>query len=216
MAKIEPFETHTDRYDAWFEDHKWVYESELEAIRYFINQQDKSLEVGVGTGRFAIPLGVHTGIDPSPRMAGIAVERGINAIVGTGEDMPFNDNVFDCVLIVTTICFFDNALQALKESHRVLKDTGSIVIGFVDRESPIGRKYSNKKDKSVFYREAHFYSVSEVTDLLEKALFGDFQIVQTVFGKLDEISSRQAFQEGYGKGSFVVIRGFRKIAPIRL
>jgi len=36
------------------------------------------LDVGVGTGRFAVPLGVREGIEPSGAMARLAVERGVN------------------------------------------------------------------------------------------------------------------------------------------
>ena len=31
--KIEPFEKYTDQYEDWFETHKFVYESELLAIK---------------------------------------------------------------------------------------------------------------------------------------------------------------------------------------
>jgi len=40
---------------------------------------------------------------------------------------------------------------------------------------------------------------------LKNTKFGNFEIVQTVFGQLSEIKEVQSFREGYGTGSFVVI-----------
>lgn len=39
------------------------------------------LEVGIGTGRFAIPLGITTGIEPSAAMAAIAAKSGISSFL---------------------------------------------------------------------------------------------------------------------------------------
>lgn len=69
MECIEPFEKYTDRYDSWFDRHKAVYESELMALSELLVHTGTGMEVGVGTGRFAVPLGIKTGIDPSIRDA---------------------------------------------------------------------------------------------------------------------------------------------------
>ena len=36
MPRIEPFEAHAERYDAWFERHQASYVSELLALRPFV------------------------------------------------------------------------------------------------------------------------------------------------------------------------------------
>ena len=51
------------------------------------------MEIGVGSGRFAQPLGVKIGIDPSRNMLKFAKERGIQVIRGGGENLPFKDNL---------------------------------------------------------------------------------------------------------------------------
>jgi len=52
--------------------------------------------------------------------------------------------------MVTTVCFVDDVLKAFKECFRVLKNSGTILIGFVDRESTIGKIYqANKRKKSI-------------------------------------------------------------------
>ena len=58
MPRIAPFEAHQERYDSWFERHAAAYYSELLAVRALLPWEGRGLEVGVGTGRFAAPLGV--------------------------------------------------------------------------------------------------------------------------------------------------------------
>jgi len=201
--KIKPFEEHYDRYERWFEEHRYAYLSELEAVIRLI-PEGNGMEVGVGSGRFAGPLGIKIGVEPSSRMAEIARRRGIEVINGVAEDLPFEDDVFDFVLMVTTICFLDDVEEALREAHRVLKRGGSIIIGFIDRESPIGEEYLKHKEENVFYREATFYSVPEILSFLKD--FRDMSALQTIFRPLDSIDSLEPVLEGYGEGSFVVIR----------
>jgi phosphoglycolate phosphatase-like HAD superfamily hydrolase len=57
MAKSAPFETHSEPYDEWYERYQAAYLSELLAVRALLPWKGQGLEVGVGTGRFAAPLG---------------------------------------------------------------------------------------------------------------------------------------------------------------
>jgi len=54
-----------------------TYLSELKALKKVILEKKKGLEIGVGTGRFASPLGIEYGIDPSEKMLEIAKKRGV-------------------------------------------------------------------------------------------------------------------------------------------
>ncbi len=80
-----------------------------------------------------------------------------------------------------------------------------IVVVFIDKNSPIGRLYQKKKKERLFYRYAHFYSVKKVTNKLKKAGFTGFSYRQTLNNLNNE--TVQTFEEGYGKGGFVVIKG---------
>ncbi|HHY80787.1 MAG TPA: class I SAM-dependent methyltransferase, partial [Thermoanaerobacter sp.] len=159
----------------------------------------------IGTGKFAVPLGIKSGVEPSYQMRKIALERGLNVVDGVAENLPFEDNSFDLVLMVTTVCFVDDVLKSFKECFRVLKNSGTILIGFVDRESTIGKIYQANKEKSLFYKEATFYSTSEIVELLYEAGFKNFNFSQTIFKKLDEIKEKEPVRYGFGKGSFIVI-----------
>ena len=77
MARIAPFEGHTRRYERWFAQHEAAHLSELRVLRELLPDPGLALEIGVGTGRFAEPLGIGVGIDPSLRMLEQARRRGI-------------------------------------------------------------------------------------------------------------------------------------------
>lgn len=206
MPKVEPFEKHASQYEEWFERNKFAYESELQAIKEQLPESKNGIEIGVGSGRFAAPLGIRLGLDPSKEMGELAQKRGIQVIDGVAEAIPFGDSQFDFVLMVTTLCFLDDVESALKEIHRVLKPGGSIIIGFINANSPIGKLYQQKKNDNVFYREATFYSVEEVVAYLKKAGFKDFDFKQTLFRTLTDIRDIEPVKEGRGEGSFVVVK----------
>jgi ubiquinone/menaquinone biosynthesis C-methylase UbiE len=100
MAKIKPFEENALRYDNWFERNKFVYWSEFQAIRSQLPDEcTEGIEVGVGTGRFAAPLCIKYGVEPSNKMRGIAKQRGIMVVDGIAEHLPFEDSRFDFLLM---------------------------------------------------------------------------------------------------------------------
>jgi len=210
MPRVEPFEKHTDQYEKWFEKNRFAYESELRAVKTLLPKNGTGIEIGVGTGRFAAPLGIKLGVEPSQEMGNIARQKGIEVLDGIAEELPFDDAQFDFALMVTTICFLDDIEESFKEAFRVLKTDGTFIIGFVDRKSPVGMMYEKHKDENVFYKDATFFSVDEVISFLKKAGFKDFTFSQTIFSHLNEINNIEPVKEGYGEGSFVVIRGVKK------
>lgn len=207
MPKIEPFEAHHERYESWFDRHREAYVSELLAVRPFIPLEGKGLEVGIGSGRFAVPLGMQYGIDPSPAMLNYARSRGIEVAVGKAEQLPFKACVFDYALVVTTICFVDSASDMLAEIHRVLAPEGKVIIGLIDRESELGAFYQEHKAESVFYRDAEFFSAAEVERLLQNNGFIVEARAQTLFRPLPKTTEIEPALPGRGKGAFVVITG---------
>ncbi len=202
----EPFIRHHRRYDDWFERHRATYLSELLAVRALLPWKGRGLEIGVGTGRFASPLGVEFGIDPAAEMLDYARARGMRVARAVAEALPFADALFDYALIVTTICFIDDSRAALQEVARVLRPGGELVIGFIDRESALGRDYLASQAKSVFYREAKFFSAAEVEILLKEVGFGGLVWAQTLYTPLLQIKDIAPVSEGTGHGAFVVVR----------
>ena len=208
MPKIEPFEQYAQAYDQWFERNPDAYKAELELIRGLLPGQPEAegLEVGVGSGKFAGPLGIGTGVEPSKQMAARAEKLGIRVALGVAEDLPFPAARFEYVLLVTTICFVDDIEQTFAQAFRVLKPEGCIIVGFVDRESELGRHYAANREKSKFYSQATFYSAPEVITRLQDAGFDIALIKQTL------IPGEEAgtLRDGYGQGAFVGIKGVKQ------
>jgi len=208
MPKTEPFDKYHDRYDEWFERNRDIYQAEIETIRQMIPPPPaEGMEIGIGSGKFAVPLGITIGVEPSENMAHKAEEQGIRVLREAAEKLPFSDSRFDYVLMVTTICFVDSILKSFQEAFRVIKPNGCLIVGFVDRKSALGKEYSDKRNTNVFYREATFFSSQEVGKVLTDAGFENVTYKQTLIPG----ESLEMIQNGYGKGAFVAAKGIKNI-----
>ncbi len=193
-----------ERYDSWFDRHRAVFQSEIKALAKVIPQSGEGLEIGVGSGRFAQSLGIKTGIDPSESLLLMARARGIHADKATAESLPFPDEQFDFVLISTVLCFLEEPIKALCEAKRVLKVDGILIIAELDKNTKLVQGYADEKDNP-FYKEAHFYSVDEILNLLHSSGFIEREIYQTIFSPLEEIKTIELAKPGHGEGSYVII-----------
>lgn len=90
------------------------------------------LEVGCGWGEFAARVQEELGaavvaIDLSPRMVELARERGVDARVGDVQDLPFEDESFDCAIANWMLYHAPDIDGALTELARVLRPGGRLV-----------------------------------------------------------------------------------------
>ncbi len=200
-----PFDILTDKYDAWYDSEEGspLYESELKCLRAMVESSPPPiLEIGVGTGRFAMHFPRATGIDPSMNSLRMAEKRGVKTVHGYGESLPFDDETFGCVLIIVTLCFVEKPLEVLREAKRVLKKDGSIIIGLVPQDSPWGIFYEEKKKAGhPFYSEATFYTFNDVKRMLEGAGLFMARIRSTLSQRPDEPARVEEPVEGYLKGA---------------
>ncbi|AEB67506.1 MULTISPECIES: class I SAM-dependent methyltransferase [Methanothrix] len=214
MDSIEVFEENAAEYDEWYDENPAAYISEIQALRSLIPSSGTGLEVGAGTGRFAAPLGIKIGVEPAQAMAKRARARGIEVIYALAEALPFRDESFDFVLMVTTVCFLDDPLLACQEAKRTLVPGGSLIIGMIDRDSPAGRDYDRKKTTSKFYKFARFRSADEVMSWLKDLDFYDILTRQTIFknSKTGAVDA-EPFTEGHGRGAFLALSARKRDRP---
>ncbi|MEA3492987.1 MAG: class I SAM-dependent methyltransferase [Candidatus Margulisiibacteriota bacterium] len=165
-----------NKYEAWYKTPKGRFVDTLEkkviADLCRIRGGDKVLEIGCGTGHFSTyfkELGAEVvGLDTSPEMLQVAKDlRGelkIDLSRGDAYHLPFADNSFDLVAMITTLEFIPSPKKALDEAFRVSK--GKVFLGILNRNSLLAwkRKRSGKK----VWQEAHFYSLKEVREILGK------------------------------------------------
>jgi len=95
------------------------------------------LDIGCGTGRFTLNILDKTGamlcaLEPAIDMLKQAVgkdrSKRILWIRGDGQQLPFRDNIFDCIYMTAVIHHIENKEAALREIHRILKNGGNCVI----------------------------------------------------------------------------------------
>ena len=159
----------------------------------------------MGTGRFATALGIRIGVDPSRAMLTYAKERGIMSVQAVGEWLPFSQGSFDLCLLTTTVCFLSDVERTFLELYRILRRGGRVVIGMIDAESWLGKRYSKRKQESPFYAEAVFRTPREITERLKEAGFISPSYYQTLFENSELHRGFECIEAGFGDGGFVVI-----------
>lgn len=130
-------------YEAWYHTPRghWIGAREAALLRDLLRPEagDSLLDVGCGTGYFSrhfARLGLSvTGIDPDPAALAFARTQGdgIHYLQGSALELPFPDQAFDCTMAVTSLCFVEDPLQALREMWRVTRH--SLALGLLNRHS---------------------------------------------------------------------------------
>jgi ubiquinone/menaquinone biosynthesis C-methylase UbiE len=172
------FEDHAGDYDQWFEKHGDIYTAQVRMFHNALPDYGRGLEIGIGSGRFALPLGIRFGIDPSGKLAHMAKNRGIEVVVGEGEHLPYRSGSFDHVLMMTVICFLDDSKTVFIEVNRVLKPKGMLIVGFIEKDGEIQREFLHESTKGRFLRYAKFMSASEVAGIFSDADFAGVSVIE--------------------------------------
>lgn len=201
-----PFDNICAEYDQWFDENKNIFHSELEAVRYFLPKQGKGIEIGVGTGRYAMELGIGYGIEPSENMAEYSKQRGIEVKIAKAEKLPYDDESFDYAIMVTVDPFVDDIVKAYHEIFRVIKTGGKLVVGTLHNDGAIAQKYMGMTENEV-YKNAHFHTISETIEQLEISGFSVFNTCQTLFDM--QPGEIEIPIPGHDKGSFVAIEAIK-------
>jgi len=114
MSKTKPFDKYSDEYERWYVDNHYVFQSELNAIKMAVPAMGKGVEIGVGTGVIAEPLGIKEGAEPSKAMGEKAKKRNIKVIDAVAKKLPYPDKSKDFALMIITICFVDDIFRSFK------------------------------------------------------------------------------------------------------
>lgn len=201
--RVRVFAQSADRYDAWYEENQAAYEAELSAVAELLDDGGRGLEVGVGTGRFAARLGIDCGLEPVRSMALQSRARGVHVVRGVGERLPFAAGSFELVLMVATISFLHRPRQAMAEARRVLVEEGRIVVGLLDRASPLSAGAIS--EGSSMARAARPLTAVEVHEMMAETGFELEAVRQTLFDPIEEIEVEASIREGAGEGLFAVL-----------
>ncbi len=109
-----------------------------------VEATDVVLEIGFGNGRTVFEIaelatsGLVAGVDPSEVMVRLAtrlnrrhIRKGKVALhLGEAKNIPYGDGKFNKVIAVSTIYFWKNPIDELREIRRVITDNGLFVMEF--------------------------------------------------------------------------------------
>lgn len=138
---------------------------------------DSILDIGCGTGEVLSFLSGQkglqlSGVDPSPYMLDVARQKLGNRVDLTrapAEDLPFEDNAFNHVTMVTSLEFTDDPEKALAEAARVAKDR--LFIGIVNRYAFGGlHKGASAVLEKSLCDKACYYTVGEIRTMIRSVL----------------------------------------------
>jgi len=168
-------------YEKWYNTPEGKYADKLEKDLFLKLVKPKRgqsiLDIGCGTGHFSFwfhSLGLNAiGIDISPDMLRVARDMAkirktmdIKFIKEDAYNLPFLDDSFDLVVLITTLEFLSQPEKALSEAFRVCR--GKIFLGVLSKWSLLSFK---RKLKTLFresvYRKARFYSLRELKKLID-------------------------------------------------
>jgi ubiquinone/menaquinone biosynthesis C-methylase UbiE len=157
-----------------------AYQKALQALAPSDNE--RFLEIGFGTGRFAEMLLSNTsdtfvaGVDPTETMVQTAIDRMIkrgfkhrvDLRQGTDESLPWADRQFDAIIAIHCFQFWRDPDRSLLEIDRVLRPQGRLVIVFRDHSTnapdwlpnPISRSGREVKN-AISILEKHGYKTTE-------------------------------------------------------
>jgi ubiquinone/menaquinone biosynthesis C-methylase UbiE len=162
-------------YETWYEtDGRTADIAERRLIRWLLSgvpQAQSLLEVGVGTGHFARWLASEgyrvTGVDLSAPMIAEAARRGSVLLArADAEALPFPDNAFDGVLLITALEFLPHPERALQEAARVARH--GIVLGVLNCWHPLA--WQRQRSGLPVWQIARFYTPAELERLVRRVL----------------------------------------------
>ena len=102
-----------------------------------LESSHRVLDVACGTGVLTREVASRlenseqvTGIDPNPGMLSVSMEHNteINWELGSAEQLPFRDGLFDAVLCQFGLMFFSDRIKSIQEMVRVLAPSGRLVL----------------------------------------------------------------------------------------
>jgi ubiquinone/menaquinone biosynthesis C-methylase UbiE len=147
------------------------------------------LDVGCGGGTRMVPFverGVDvTGIDPSPYMLDLGkakLRHKMEFFKGFGEELPFEDNAFHYVTIITSLEYAEDPKKVIQEAARVAKN--KIFIGITNRYAFNCAKLRVKGLISdTVHNRARFYSIWQLTHMV-KTILGNVPVTYKTTSRL--------------------------------
>jgi ubiquinone/menaquinone biosynthesis C-methylase UbiE len=193
----------------------------LESLKDFRNKL--LLEVGVGSGRNALPLLAEikprfVGLDLSREMLKLAKaktassKKDFDFILGDAERLPFVDKIFDAVVCMSTMHYFASQEKVLSEFSRMLKGKSVLVYGDLTLYELDKQGVFEALERMLSKVHAGYHKPSEIKEMLEANGFRVSRMKTLAYRK-----SYKALMEDKGEYfdvEFEILQEFTHKAPL--
>lgn len=174
------FDKEAVNYDVWYKTKFGSFidkvETDLCLNLFKVDKNIRVLDIGCGTGNFSIKLAKMgckvTAIDISDEMLKIAKEKAKNEGLDIEfhnmdlYNLEFEDGYFDAVFSMAAFEFVKESQKAINEIFRVVKESGKILIGTINKDSKWGELYlSEEFQKNTVFKYADFKTIEDLKRL---------------------------------------------------
>lgn len=203
-----------DAVDIWFDKNSYLFQSKFLAIRSMIPSFATAVEISIGRGRFAPFFNIGYGAELDISGSTVEMVRCNDVEINTDKSarLPFKNDTFDLVLMITTDCFLNNPLEFFKHIYRILKEGKHFIIGFLDGASTMGEAHQKSINEDERYAGIKLHTAFEIAALLETSGFEIIESRQTIFS-LENVFQKS--EENTGDGLFAIIKA-KKTSSIYL
>ncbi|MCD6393282.1 MAG: class I SAM-dependent methyltransferase [Planctomycetes bacterium] len=182
-----------------------VFKAELDYILHHLKGAKDVLSVGCGPAIIETGLAEHgfsvTGFDISKEALDHAPD-GIRTVVGSAAKMNFSDRSFDAVIYVASLQFIEGYKQAIKETARVLRSAGKLLVMLLNPQSEFFKEKT--KNPSSYVNKIKHVDLKKI----QKSILGYFSIETEYFLG---IKKTEIFQSRDSKlASLYIIKGIKK------
>lgn len=224
------FDIYANEYDKWFMLNSNVFETELRLVASCLKDSHEILSIGCGSCLFEKALRdnygilIKHGIEPSESMAKIAMKRGFDVEINTGEAADYGCEAYDTVLFNGCPCYMNDLKLALSKARNSIVKGGRIVIIDVPKESSYGTLYNLAMTLGSwqhpiiadvapqmpypieFVKQANWRTTIEKINMLKELGFSQLLFRQTLIASpcFSHLCVENPI-DGYDKGSYVAI-----------
>lgn len=170
MKRVECGGSLTETRREFFSGDSWYFRARKRVLSDFVKKHlpvgSRALDVGCGDGWLAeaSPGYEWHGVEPEPVLREKALTKGMLAVPGEAEKLPFPDGHFDAVCLFDVLEHLPDESAALKETRRVLKSGGLLFVSV-----PLHPELWSEHDERC--EHCRRYRKGEVKGLLEKSGF---------------------------------------------
>ena len=148
----------------------WAYRHYYLYPRINRHLPGRVLDVGCGIGDFIRCHGNAVGLDVNPHTVRYCREQGLESHLIENEHYPFEDGVFDSVVLDNVLEHLPEPYSVLGEIRRVLRPAGHLVVGVPGRKG-----YAADPDHKKFYdAEILFDTLKEASFQIEHHFYTPF------------------------------------------